>query len=56
MKPDGKTRRTGTPSGAGRHARGPHLAALTRINHDLRSPLSVILGVLELLEASTSLR
>lgn len=33
----------------------PNLAVLSRSNHDMRSPLSVILGVLELLEDSAHL-
>lgn len=33
----------------------PHVAMLSRFNHDLRSPLSVLLGVIELLGDSQSL-
>ena len=43
------------PVSAGRHAPTEDLAVLTRANHDMRSPLSVMLGVLELLEDSASL-
>jgi len=43
------------PVSAGRHAASEDLAVLTRANHDMRSPLSVILGVLELLEDTASL-
>lgn len=46
----------GGPMGAARHAApDTELAVLSRTNHDMRSPLSVILGVFELLEESTSL-
>lgn len=42
--------------GAARHtAADTELAVLSRTNHDMRSPLSVILGVFELLEESTGL-
>lgn len=40
---------------AQRHEVRQELAVLTRANHDLRSPLSVILGVFELLEDAASL-
>lgn len=33
----------------------PNLAVLSRSNHDMRSPLSVILGVLEMLQSSSTL-
>ncbi|MDZ7668551.1 MAG: histidine kinase dimerization/phospho-acceptor domain-containing protein [Gammaproteobacteria bacterium] len=46
----------GGPMGAARHAAADtKLAVLSRTNHDMRSPLSVILGVFELLEESTGL-
>jgi len=43
------------PVSAGRHPADEDLAVLTRANHDMRSPLSVLLGVLELLEDSPGL-
>lgn len=46
----------GEPMGAAGHAAADtELAVLSRTNHDMRSPLSVILGVFDLLEESTSL-
>lgn len=56
MKTVKQPRPSGSPMGAGPRDKDPHLAALTRTNHDLRSPLSVILGVFELLEETASLR
>lgn len=41
--------------GNGPRSRHRELAVLSRANHDIRSPLSVILGVLELLEDTASL-
>jgi len=46
---------TGMPASAHRPPRQQDLAVLTRANHDIRSPLSVILGVFELLEDAGSL-
>lgn len=43
------------PVSAERHSSQQELAVLTRANHDMRSPLSVILGVFELLEDAASL-
>lgn len=43
------------PLSADRHHDKQDLAVLTRVNHDMRSPLSVILGVFELMEDSSRL-
>ncbi|MAT85254.1 MAG: hypothetical protein CMQ43_06610 [Gammaproteobacteria bacterium] len=43
------------PARAPRHEGSRDLAMLTRANHEMRSPLSVILGVFELLENSPGL-
>lgn len=43
------------PMSAAQHGSRQDLAVLTRANHDMRSPLSVILGVFELLEDSAGL-
>lgn len=40
------------PMEAERHPEHRKLAVLTRVNHDLRSPLSVIVGVFELLDGA----
>lgn len=40
---------------ADRHAERQELAVLTRVNHDLRSPLAVIFGVFELLDDAAQL-
>lgn len=46
----------GGPAGAPRHAAADsELAVLNRTNHDMRSPLSVILGVFDLLQESANL-
>lgn len=55
MKMLNEPRQPGSPMSVSRHGHDGDLAVLTRTNHDMRSPLSVILGVFELLEDVESL-
>jgi signal transduction histidine kinase len=55
MKTLNHPQQPGTPMSAQRHGSQHELAVLSRVNHDMRSPLSVILGVFELLADAGSL-